>query len=240
MTQEKEILFLDIETVTETGNWEDLDERKKELWKKKASYMSSTEEIDPEALYFEKGAIFAEYGKVVAIAIGMIGKKEGQEFLKVKAFAQEDESQLLEEFANFLHQNISPEKYLLCAHNGKEFDYPYLCRRLLIHGMHLPEILNLENKKPWEVPHLDTLEMWKFGDRKNYTSLDLLAAIFKVDSSKSDMDGSMVNHVYYEEKDLRKIAKYCMMDVVVTVQVYRKMKLLELIPEENIQLVETE
>lgn len=238
MTQEKEILFLDIETVTETATWEELDQRKQALWIKKSTQFHNTSSTDPADLYFEKGAIFAEYGRVVAIAIGMIGKKEGQEFLKVKAFAQEDESQLLEEFANFLHQNISPEKYLLCAHNGKEFDYPYLCRRLIIHGMPLPEILNLVNKKPWEVPHLDTLEMWKFGDRKNYTSLDLLAAIFKVDSSKSDMDGSMVNQVYYQEKDLKKIARYCMQDVVVTAQVYRKMKLLESIPQENIQMVE--
>jgi uncharacterized protein YprB with RNaseH-like and TPR domain len=122
----------------------------------------------------------------------------------------------------------------LCAHNGKEFDFPYLCRRMLVNDLSLPSVLNMMGKKPWEVGHLDTMEMWKFGDHKHYTSLDLLLAIFNIQSSKGVMDGSMVSKVYYQEGALDKIAEYCVGDVVAIAQLYLKMKGLAVIKAENI------
>jgi DNA polymerase elongation subunit (family B) len=128
-------------------------------------------------------------------------------------------------------------KTKLCAHNGKEFDFPYLSRRMLVNSITLPSLLHLSGAKKWEVPHLDTMEMWKFGDYKHYTSLDLLLALFNIPSSKSEMDGSKVNGVYYQEKDLKKIATYCVSDVVAIAQLYLKMKNLPLIEERNIALL---
>jgi len=230
----RDIVFLDIETVACTDNFQSLDERLKVQWSRKASFLKRDELITDEDLFHQKAGIYAEFGKIICIVVGKFYDTEtGALGLKTKAYFDHDEKRLLLEFKALLERSDS-NNARLCAHNGKEFDFPYTCRRMLVQGIPLPQALNLSGRKPWETPHLDTLEMWKFGDYKHYTSLDLLAAIFNVPSSKDDMDGSQVNAVYYKEKNLEKIKTYCTRDVVVLAQLFLRMKGLEPIETTNI------
>ncbi|MBL0741611.1 3'-5' exonuclease [Chryseolinea lacunae] len=220
----RDLLFLDIETVASTDNYNALDERLKTQWSRKANFFKRDSEQTDESIFHDRAGIHAEFGKIICVAVGKFFDTENGELgLKTKAYYGDDERELLSEF-KMMVEKLDPAVLKLCAHNGKEFDYPYLCRRLLVNGLPLPPTLNLMGKKPWEVLHLDTMEMWKFGDYKHFTSLDLLAAIFQVPSSKSDMDGSQVNKVYYEDKNLEKIKDYCVRDVVVLAQLYLKMR----------------
>lgn len=228
----KRILFLDIETISCCSSFHSLDERLKPLWEKKARYLDK--EADCAELFFEKAAIFAEFGKVLTISIGSFFQNASQELcFKVKSFYGDNEKEVLQSFADLLNR-FDQRTLRLCAHNGKEFDFPYLCRRMLVNQVEIPEVLQIAGKKPWEVHHLDTLELWKFGDKKNYTSLELLAALFDVPSSKEDIDGSRVNDCYYHGRDLQKIVKYCEKDVIVTAQLYLRFKNLPLVPEGNV------
>lgn len=231
-------LFIDIETVSCVPSYEALPTGIKPLWLKKATYLGATTEEEKIALFFEKAGIFAEFGKIITIAIGYFNSNtKTTPTLHVKAISNHDEAQLLQDFKDLLTQ--FPQYNLqLCTHNGKEFDFPYLCRRMTLQGISLPPVLDTAGKKPWEVNHLDTMELWKFGDRKNYTSLGLLAQLFDIPSSKTIMHGSEVNHHYYIVKDLPKITKYCKQDVVVTAQLFRKLNFLPLIPPESIILGE--
>lgn len=229
----KDILFLDIETVACTNNFQLLDERLKVQWSRKASFLKREEEQSDEALFHERAGIYAEFGKIVCVSIGKFFDHENGELgLKTKAFYGHDEAALLLEFKAMVEKLGTGAK--LCAHNGKEFDFPYLCRRMLVNGIALPPVLNLSGKKSWQVDHLDTLELWKFGDYKHYTSLDLLTTIFNIPSSKSDIDGSKVNKVYYEQGDLEKIKNYCTADVSVLAQLFLKMKSFPELKAENV------
>lgn len=232
-----DILFLDIETVSCNENYKALDERLKLLWNKKAQVLKMEEIEDPEEFFFSRAGIYAEFGKIITIAVGFLYKSGEDYHLKVKAFASENEKELLLGFKDLVENKYKNKELYLCAHNGKEFDFPYICRRLICNHIPLPEVLDISGKKPWEVKHLDTLEMWKFGDRKNYTSLELLAALFDIESSKAGIDGSMVNQVYYQDKDLNKIADYCKADVVVTANLYLRMKCLPKVAEQNIHIL---
>lgn len=233
----KEILFLDIETVAVAESYDKLDERLKVQWKRKSSFFKKTEEQTDADLFNTRAGIYAEFGKIVSIAIGMFTESENGELgLKTKYFASHHEAELLKDFIQLL-EKLGPETKL-CAHNGKEFDFPYLSRRMLINGIALPQVLNLSGKKPWEIAHLDTLELWKFGDYKHFTSLDLLAAIFNIPTSKGVMDGSQVNDVYYKEQDLEKISLYCVGDVIAVAQLYLRLKGRPLMPPQNIKHAE--
>lgn len=213
-----EILFLDIETISGVENLEDLPERWQEEWKKKALQLQKTDERDAAELYFEKAGIYAEFGKIICIGVGYFTYKreEDQLIYRTKSYAGITEHETLLEFRELLEK----KSWCICAHNGKEFDIPYICRRMLVNKIPLPEVLQISGKKPWEIKHLDTLELWKFGDYKHYTRLDLLATIFDIPSSKEGIDGSMVNSVYYKEDDLDNIRKYCLRDVEVTARIY--------------------
>ncbi len=229
----KDILFLDIETVGIAQHHHQLSERFKTQWARKASFLKREENQTDEDLFAARAGIYAEFGKIIVVAVGKYVENEnGTLGLKSKYFADDDEKKLLIEFKETLEKLDAKTK--LCAHNGKEFDFPYLSRRMLVNGIALPTLLNHSGRKPWDVPHLDTMEMWKFGDYKHYTSLDLLLALFNIPSSKGVMDGSKVNEVYYREKDLKKIAEYCVSDVVAIAQLYLKMKGLPLMDEKNI------
>ena len=218
------ILFLDIETVSCAASYQELSEPFKHFWDKKAATLGTTEPEQVSQLFFERAAIYAEFGQIITIGLGYITLSSDQEpTLRVKCLSNHDEKILLHTFCEMLSTKFEQNTLCLCAHNGKEFDFPYLSRRMLVHNIPLPPVLNTSGKKPWEVHHLDTMEMWKFGDRKNFTSLDLLATLFGIPSSKDTMDGSQVNHYYYIQKDLDKIATYCMQDIVVTAQVFRKL-----------------
>ncbi|UII22364.1 3'-5' exonuclease [Fulvivirga ligni] len=234
MKQLKNILFLDIETVGSTDDYHSLPERLKTQWSRKASFLKKDSDLSDEELFKEKAGIFAEFGKIVTIGLGFFSFEDDTPIFRTKAIFNDDENLILEEFVETLNK-FSKNNLSLCAHNGREFDFPYLSRRLLINGFQLPEVLNLMGKKPWEIQHIDTMDMWKFGDWKHYTSLDLLATIFNITSSKSDINGSEVNQVYYETHDLKRIAEYCLRDVVVTAKLFLKLKS---IPIEEFEIID--
>ncbi|REE01593.1 3'-5' exonuclease [Marinoscillum furvescens] len=237
--QLRNLLFLDIETVAHTSEYQNLHADLQKHWERKAGFFRNDEGATPEELYGQKAGIYAEFGKVITVAFGILHEDSDRQLaLRIKSFSNHDEFHLLSEVKDFLETKFDPENLRMCAHNGKEFDFPYLSRRMLINGIKLPYVLDNSGKKPWEVNFLDTLEMWKFGDRKNYTSLDLLTTIFEIPSSKSDLDGSMVNEVYYHEKDgLERITAYCQRDVIATVQLFLKMKTLPIVPDDKITIV---
>jgi len=212
------ILFLDIETASLTEKLEDLDDRLKSEWLKKHQQITKDSDISPSDSYFQKGGIYAEFGQVICIGVGYYVYNPEQEILqyRTKSFSQPTENETLWEFRELLEKR----NWTLCAHNGKEFDFPYICRRMLVNQIPLPEVLQLAGKKPWEIRHLDTLELWKFGDYKHYTRLELLAALFGITSSKENIDGSQVNETYYINQGLDTIRQYCLRDVEVTARLY--------------------
>ncbi len=231
------VLFIDIETVSQYPEFSDLDERWKGLFEKKIRYYHEKEpEKSLDQLYQEKAAIYSEFGKIICIGLGFFNKNQ----LRIKTISGEDEEDILNSFFSLVSQHFNnPDKHIICGHNIREFDIPYICRRAVIHGLQLPSILNLSNKKPWEVKFLiDTLEMWKFGDMKNYISLDLLSACLGLEGSKGDMDGSQVGKIYYENKDMKRIANYCAQDVWVTSNVFLRMNLLPEISLEDVHFAD--
>ena len=226
------ILFLKIETVPETTNFRLLSEQAQDLFAAKTAYKRKADDLSAED-YYDRAGIWAEFGKIVCISVGYLTTTtDGRQF-RVRSFSG-DENELLLEFKSLLDGHFSAAQHKLCAHNGKEFDFPFIARRMLKHQLELPYTLQLMGKKPWEVPHLDTLELWKFGDFKHYTSLKLLAHFFGIPSPKDDMDGSDVARVYYEEKDLGRIVRYCEKDVITLTQVYLKLMLQPPLREDEI------
>ncbi|MGL4631209.1 MAG: 3'-5' exonuclease [Leadbetterella sp.] len=231
----KNILFLDIETISQFPSWEDVPSRFQDLWIKKARTIRTEIPKTPEELYFERAGIFAEFGKVVCVAVGGFYDDNTPKF-KAKCIAENTEKETLLAVKKIVEEHSAKSELILCAHNGKEFDFPYLCRRMLVNGIALPVVLDISSKKPWEILHLDTLEFWKFGDYKNYTSLDTLAALFDIPSSKQDLDGSLVNHAYHIDNRIEDIKKYCLSDVVALAQLYLKLNQKDLLKEEQISL----
>lgn len=230
------ILFIDIETVPQCDGYDKVDDRLQKLWDKKAAYFLKDDESPADV--YQRAGIYAEFGKIVCISAGVIHYVKGEMHFKVKSFANQDEKRLLMEFADMLNNFMSksPDRNI-CGHNAKEFDLPYIARRMLINGLKLPQSLNIAGKKPWEVKFLDTLELWKFGDYKHYTSLNLLTAIFNIPSPKDDIDGSQVAQVYYKENDLDRIAIYCEKDVLATAQLLLRFMGVSLIEPEYFERV---
>ena len=227
------ILFLDIETVPQYGQFDRAEETYQKLWEEKAKFLLK-EETDTPASVFERAGIYAEFGKIVCISVGIIAQQEGQRNLRIKSFAGDDEKALLEEFGQMLERYFGRDHHLLCGHNGKEFDFPYIARRMLILEVPVPKILDVAGKKPWEVKHFDTMQMWKFGDYKHFTSLKLLAHVFGLPTPKDDIDGSQVASVYWQEENLDRIVTYCEKDVVTLVQVFLRMNQMPILREEEI------
>ena len=230
------VIFLDIETVPQQKEFELLNEEQKKLWEQKAKFDSAYKsgEISLSDTY-QRAGIYAEFGKIICISFGYVALEKGQRELRIKSISDKEEKNLLSKLLKLI-EGFDKET-LLCAHNGKEFDFPYICRRLLINGLKIPKILDLQNKKSWEVKHLDTMELWKFGDYKHYTSLDLLANIFNIESSKKEMDGSMVGKVYYEENNLKKIVEYCELDVWVLANVFLKLNSMDTISKAQTKFI---
>jgi len=232
----EKILFLDIETVPVVYNFEDLSLVMQEHWALKSKYFRNNE-ISAKDVY-EKAGIYAEFGKIICISVAfIIREKDKEPVLRIKSFTSHNEEDLLKSFKSLVLKSFNSDDKYLCAHNGKEFDFPFIARRMLINGIKLPNILNMAGKKPWEVKHFDTLELWKFGDYKHYTSLSLLSEIFSVQSSKDDIDGSMVAKVYYEDENLERIKIYCEKDVLSLAQIFLKMRCESLIQTQNIVFV---
>lgn len=232
--QLEHILFLDIETVPQFENYEALDPQAQALWEQKTSYQRKGE--ISAATFYDRAGIWAEFGKIICISVGYFTPNKGEAEFRVTSFFG-DEVKILKEFNQLLSNHFNYPKHLLCAHNGKEFDFPYLARRMIIHGIDLPVKLNLFGKKPWEIPHLDTMELWKFGDYKTFTSLKLMAYVLGIPSPKEDIDGSQVRDVFYVEKDLDRIVDYCERDTITVAQIFLKLRNEPLLQEEQIKRI---
>jgi len=215
------ILFLDIETVPQSEFFNELPEEAQQLFADKTQYQRK-DDLTPEEFY-ERAGIWAEFGKIICISVGYFTIKNAERQFRTKSIIGE-EKQLLEEFNELIKVHFSNPAFIFCGHNIKEFDIPYMCRRMLINGINIPEKLQLFGRKPWEIPHLDTLELWKFGDYKHYTSLKLLTHVLNIPSPKEDIDGSEVRNVYYNEKNIDRIKKYCERDVVAVAQIFLRMR----------------
>lgn len=245
------VLFLDIETVSEHRSYDDLTDEFKKLWKLKArsvlrKYDEEITEEEGRETYTERAGIFAEFGKICCISVGLIStNKEGEMQVRIKSYADHDEKKLLQDFSKLLSSHFNDPKHqrggthYVCGHNINEFDVPYICRRMIIHQMEFPKILDVAGKKPWELQsQLDTLTLWKFGDYKNYTALKVLTACFGIPSPKDDIDGSEVGRTYWEGNDLERIAVYCEKDVLAVVHLLLKYKLMPLLEGDAVQFVD--
>lgn len=233
----EKVLFLDIETVPEVYSFENLDPETAELYSKKTQFFQK--EGQTAADVYDRAGIYAEFGKIVCISCGLVRETRTGNTIRMKSFYGDDEAQLLNEFKRLLDDNYSTPYHILCGHNAKEFDFPFIARRMLIHGISLPNALDIAGKKPWEIAHLDTLELWKFGDYKHFTSLSLLCHIFKIPTPKDDISGADVARVYYEEKDVERIKVYCEKDVVALIQLFLRFRGNPLVDEADIVFTST-
>ncbi len=233
----KKILFLDVETAPIVSDYEQLADSFKELWENKADRIRGDQEKTAGELFNERAGIYSEFGKIVCISAGFFYDDGDELKFRCKAFYSDDESELLRDFAALLNNSFNSNDNYLCGHNSREFDFPYIARRMLINRIPLPKIINLQGKKPWEVTHLDTMELWKFGDYKNYTSLALLATVFGIPTPKDDIKGSDVARVYWKEKDLKRIAIYCNKDVVTTARLFLKYTFAGELDDENVEYI---
>ena len=239
----QKIMFLDIETVPHTSNYNDVLPELIHIWEDKFSLIQKrmpekyNVETTAEEAFHSSAGIYAEFGKIVCISVGFIHHQDNVMSFRTKSFAGDDEKKLLADFTALILKFCTSKEHTLCGHNIKEFDIPFICRRLLINGLPLPPIFHIAGKKPWEINFIDTLELWRFGDYKNYTSLKLLAAVFGIPTPKDDIDGSQVADVYYKEKDVDRIALYCQKDVLATAQVFLRMKGMELIATDHVQFL---
>ena len=245
------ILFIDIETVPGCADYAQLPDRLKILWDKKSRVLLRRTSGEPcseqeiAELYLEKAGIFAEFGRIICISVGFLtsGYPDKEGILRIKSFSGDiSERDLLLQFTQMIHEYYhDPQNCWLCGHNIKEFDIPYLCRRLIVNEIPLPEVLQLAGKKPWEMKHLlDTMDLWKFGDLKGYISLDLLAAVLDVETPKGDIDGSMVGHVFWTENDIHRITVYCEKDVLTVVRILHRMMGIPQIRDERVVFVREE
>lgn len=228
------VMFLDIETVPQCPDYNDVPKPFQEFWEKKSTYFRNEDQSASDV--YQRAGIYSEFGKIICISVGIMIQKNGERGFRLKSFFSDDEAILLNEFSSMIqkYQTSNPD-IQLCAHNGKEFDFPYIARRMLVNNIKLPKVLDIAGKKPWEVMFIDTMELWKFGDYKNYTSLNLLTHIFNIPTPKDDIDGSMVADVYWKEKDLPRVVTYCEKDVLAIAQLLLRFKGEELIKKELVE-----
>ena len=230
------ILFLDIETVPLSMEPESVSLRLQELWEKKSTFFR--EEDESAADVWNKASLYAEFGRVVCISAGVFSQVSDPKRFRIKSFADEDEQAILKGFSALVKRFRSPAEIRLCAHNGKDFDFPFLSRRMVIGGLPVPVVLQVAGRKPWELNFVDTMELWKFGEYRNFTSLKLLTEVLGIPDPKDDMDGSQVAEVYYRDKNLERISRYCEKDVLAVAQVLLRLKGELLVPEENVEIIQ--
>ncbi len=230
------VLFLDVETVPIKKSFECLSPDFQDLWIDKVSWQKK-EHVTHSEFYKMKAGVMAEFAKIICISVGYLFFDKGENHFRIKSFFGDDEVQIISDFNNLLNTKFNKKKHQLCAHNGKAFDFPFISRRTLINGIKLPKLLSISGKKPWEISHLDTMELWRFGDYKSYASLELLAAIFDIPTPKDDINGGRVADVYYKEKNLERIKIYCQKDTLTVAQLLLRYKGEKLIKDENIEFV---
>ena len=231
----EDVLFLDIETVPQCATYDDVKSPLQVLWDKKSSYFRDDDQSASDV--YGRAGIYAEFGKIVCISVGFITIKDNQKWFRAKSFYGDDEARLLSDFGSLVDLFCKKPQRNMCAHNGKDFDFPFIARRMLIHGIPLPDVLDVAGKKPWEIKFLDTMELWRFGSYKHNASLALLCEVFEIPTPKDDIDGSMVSQVYWEERDLDRIAVYCEKDILATAQVFLRLRGEGLIPQQNFERV---
>lgn len=233
----EEVLFLDIETVPLAPEYNDLNEKWKQLWEHKMQYHINTDE--PAEVLYDRAGIYAEFGRIICISAGYVFQQKGELSFRVKSFYDEDEKKLIQDFFNALNVFTRKGKRRLCAHNGQEFDFPYIARRALVNNLKLPKLLDIAGAKPWEIRDylIDTLQLWKFGDYKHFTSLSLLCELFNIPTPKDDIDGSQVAQIYWEENDIDRIVRYCEKDTLAVANLLLKYKGNKIIPMENMEVV---
>lgn len=232
------ILFLDIETVPQHPSFDLMRDEWKALWTKKAESLLRNRENETAESIYERAGIYAEFGKIICISCGVLHSGGDDKKMTLKSFSGDDEKAVLQAFADMLNKWTTEQGKCLCAHNGKEFDFPYICRRMIVNQVPIPTVLQMAGKKPWEVPHIDTMDLWKFGDYKSFTSLNLLAHTLGIPTPKDDIDGSMVGDVYWKDRNLQRIVHYCQKDVITVAQLFLRMNGESLIKDENIELRE--
>lgn len=228
------ILFLDIETVPVVSNFSELDSNFQKLWTEKHHFFRDSQHLEPAETFSNKGGIYAEFGKIVCISIGYLHMDKRNRDFRIKSFSSGDESEILKAFAALIKKSFNTKKNNICGHNVKEFDIPYICRRMLVNSIEIPKIINVGGIKPWETQYIDTLQMWKFGDYKNYTSLKLLAHLFNLPTPKDDIDGHDVARVFWTDKDIARISTYCQKDVLTTAQLFFKFNQIPLLQETEV------
>ncbi|MEI6312501.1 MAG: ribonuclease H-like domain-containing protein [Bacteroidota bacterium] len=233
-TDIQNILFIDIETVPIEKQFEDLDPEFQKLWSDKHHFFRDTTELTPDQSFLIKGGIYAEFGKIVCISVGYLYEDKRKRDFRIKSFCADNEADILKAFVAMVKKSFNTKKNNFCGHNIKEFDIPYLCRRMLVNNMEIPKILDVSGTKPWETQFIDTLQLWKFGDYKNYTSLKLLAHLFQIQTPKDDMEGKDVASVYWQQNDLNRISIYCQKDVLTTAQLFFKFNRIPLLLENEV------
>jgi predicted PolB exonuclease-like 3'-5' exonuclease len=242
-TELQKIMFLDIETVPLISDFSELPGELSHLWEDKFAIIQKRmpekykEQTTASEAFNTSAGIYSEFGKIVCISVGFIHFQGNEMNFRTKSFSGKDEKLLLSNFIELIIKFCTTKEQTLCGHNIKEFDIPFICRRILINGLELPPIFRISGKKPWEITFIDTMELWKFGDYKNYTALKLLTAVFGIPTPKDDIDGSQVAHVFYKENDIDRISLYCQKDVIATAQVFLRLNGLGLIKSENIQFI---
>lgn len=243
LTDLSKILFLDIETVPLKADIAELTPELAYLWEDKFNTLRKrmpekySEETTAAQAFANSAGIYSEFGKIICISVGYVYFRGNEMHFKTKSYAGHDEKKLLIDFVAMLNKFCTTSEQSLCGHNIKEFDIPYICRRMLINGINLPPILNISGKKPWEINFFDTFELWRFGDYKNYTPLKLLTAVFGIPTPKDDIDGSRVAEVYYSENNVERISRYCQKDVVATALVFMSINAFPHFKPENIEFV---
>lgn len=229
----EKVLFLDIETVPEVYKFSDLDSTTASLYEAKTKWLQKDGSTVEDT--YEKAGVYAEFAKIICISCGIVADKPHGKEIRLKSFSGDDEKQVLLDFAKLLNTHYNSPYHILCGHNAKEFDFPFIARRMLLNGIDLPGALDIAGKKPWEIAHIDTMELWKFGDFKHYSSLSLLCHIFKIPTPKDDISGADVARVYFEENDLKRITKYCEKDVIAVIQLFLRFRNEALVETDNIQ-----
>lgn len=219
-----DLLIIDIETVPAEKTYDHLNQQWKALFTDKATKTVPFLE-NPAEIYQKRGGIWAEFGKIVCIGIGIFRWVDpvGWE-LDLFSFAGHEEVEILRNFAVFCEKQANNQPgFGFAGHNIREFDLPFIGRRMLINGVPLPISLQLQNKKPWELSHhFDTMAYWKFGDYKSYISLELLANVLGIDTPKQGISGADVQHLYYEQNNLPAIVAYCKKDVIATARIIQR------------------
>ena len=220
-----DLIFLDIETVPQFSSHDQLSDTMKELWAAKHSFLKTENETSEEG-YLKRAGVYAEFAKIICISIGYFrtDKETKQRTFRLKSFSGDNEKVLLEEFTQLINKNFDSQRFHFCGHNVREFDIPFVCRRLLINQLNFPDLLDVSGKRPWEMFDVDTLQLWKFGDYKHYTSLKLLSEVLGIPTSKTDIEGKDVCRVYWQEKGLERIVDYCQKDVVAVARLLLRFK----------------